>query len=211
MSVFGSFWKHSRRGVSIWLKLQEQTCSSCHRYVIISDKAKKDSDCTIDACWDNLFDLSDDTGSKHNLRRSGRTCSLGALGAPLIKIEPDLHLYSDNYHVHKHTGHRRATLIFFFLFIQISLHKNNHRGVVTTLNMEKWDNGVRWWLLVLNVIAQRNPACEKIEQWHLSLIPLPQKLSLGSTCLNPSFPIRQFYCEATHKCKWPIFLLSITL
>lgn len=80
---------------------------------------------------------------KHNLKRSGRTCCLSALGAPLIKIEPELRLYSDKYRVHEHTGHCRAILIFSFLFIQIFLHKNNHRGVVMTLNMEKWDNGVR--------------------------------------------------------------------
>lgn len=80
---------------------------------------------------------------KHNLKMSGRSHSLSMLGAPLIKIEPELCLYSDNYRVHEHTGHRRATLIFFFLFIQIFLHKNNHRGVVMTLTMEKWDNGVR--------------------------------------------------------------------
>ncbi len=66
---------------------------------------------------------------KHNLKRSGRTRCLSALGAPLIKIEPELRLYSDNYHVHEHTGHRRATLLIVFLFIQISLHKNIHRGV----------------------------------------------------------------------------------
>ncbi len=60
MGVFGSFWKHSRRGVSTGLKLQEQTCSSCHSYVVFSNKAKKDSDRTINACCDNLFNLSYD-------------------------------------------------------------------------------------------------------------------------------------------------------
>lgn len=97
------------------------------------------------------------------------------------------------------------------ILIQPFLDKNNHQGVVLTLNMEKWYNRVCWWVLVLTIITHRNPCVKRQSddtyRWLFSL----RSWVLRTTCLDPSFPIRQFYSEATHKCKWTIFLLSATL
>lgn len=156
IGVFQLGWSHKNRLV-----------------IFISNKAEKErqSDHTINACCDNLFNLSDDIRSKYNLRRSGRTCCLSMFSATPIKIKLKLCLYSDNYH-----GHENIVELLKYSFpspFRFSFIKTIMGGSCNYIKYEKkWNNGVRWWLLVLTVIAHRNPTCKKSSDtyhWFLSL------------------------------------------